>query len=197
VERQGFRRALVIAEVALAVILVVGSGLLIRSFVSLLHVEPGFNPKNLVTMELALAEASYPKDQQVVEFYNSLRAEGRGAAGVKGVTLMSGLPPSRRDQCERHRVHRNPAAQARRRADLERRLLADGRHGYFEMMGIRLIEGRLLTEADRDGAAGSGRRQRDDGEAVLARQSAVGKQLKTAPWNEKVQPQTVVASLPM
>ena len=91
----GFRRLLVVGEVALAVVLVVGAGLLVRSFSRLLAVEPGFAPDRLLTFELALPQALYAKDADVVGFYGRLEERLRALPGVEAVTLAAGLPPSR------------------------------------------------------------------------------------------------------
>src|SRR4030095_5466214 len=69
VRRNRLRNALVVAEVALALVLLVSAGLLIKSFVRLQNVDPGFNPKNVLTMELALPQMKYPRGKPVIDFY--------------------------------------------------------------------------------------------------------------------------------
>ena len=77
----GFRRGLVVAEVALAVVLVVGAGLLLRSFSRLLGVDPGFDPDRLLTFEIALPEALYAKDGDVTGFFARVEDRFRSRPG--------------------------------------------------------------------------------------------------------------------
>jgi hypothetical protein len=83
------------AEVALAVVLVVGAGLLVRSFQKLMTVDPGFNKERLTTFGLVLPGASYPKGDSRVAFFNRLMERLRQLPGVTGVAAMTGLPPNR------------------------------------------------------------------------------------------------------
>ena len=85
----------VASEVALAVALVIGAGLLLRTVLNLSRVDAGFNRAQLVTFGVSLPPASYAKPEQITAFHQRLLDALRGTAGVKAVTLMSGLPPSR------------------------------------------------------------------------------------------------------
>ena len=89
------RRGLVISEVALAVVLVVGAGLLLRSFWNLMNVDAGFNRSRLMTFGLVLPTASYQAPQSVVDFFTRLQSELSQLPGVQGVAAMQGLPPQR------------------------------------------------------------------------------------------------------
>jgi putative ABC transport system permease protein len=89
------RRLLVIAEVALAVILVVGSGLMLRSFAALTAVDPGFDPENVLTFGLFLPAANYPDGPAQVAFHQRLAERVGASPGVLAVAGMSGLPPQR------------------------------------------------------------------------------------------------------
>jgi putative ABC transport system permease protein len=190
VERQRFRRALVIGEVGLAVVLVTGSGLMIRSFWNLLQVDPGFNAQGLLTMELALPEATYPEDHQVIGFYRKLQDRLRTLPGAAGVTLMSGLPPSRR-------INANDISFEGLVRDKDGpvwnvdfwQTVADD---YFKTMGIRLVEGRLFEPADREGAPGVVLVNESMARRFWPGQSPVGRQLRVTPWRPEVPPQTVV-----
>src|SRR4029078_6193469 len=88
-------RGLGASEVALAVALVIGAGLLLRTVLNLSRVDAGFNRAQLVTFGISLPPASYAKPEQITAFHQRLLDALRGTAGVKAVTLMSGLPPSR------------------------------------------------------------------------------------------------------
>ncbi|MGH9161997.1 MAG: ABC transporter permease, partial [Vicinamibacteraceae bacterium] len=89
------RRLLVVAEMAMAVILVIGSGLLIRSFVALQAVDLGFDPRHLVTFGLYLPEATYPRPVDQTAFFDRLTRRLNALPGVQSVTAMWGLPPLR------------------------------------------------------------------------------------------------------
>src|SRR5688500_14323847 len=92
--RKRVRNLLVVAEVALAVVLVIGAGLLIRSFANLMRVDTGFDRSKMVTFGLVLPAARYPVPQRV-PFYTRLTDRLRQIPGVQAVSIMSGLPPLR------------------------------------------------------------------------------------------------------
>ncbi|MFL6276642.1 MAG: ABC transporter permease [Blastocatellia bacterium] len=92
------RNVLVAAEVALALILMVGAGLLLRSFVKLQQIDPGFNPEGVLTMKLTLPLARYPKSEPTVAFYKSLIERVAALPGVEGVGASSDLPWSGYDE---------------------------------------------------------------------------------------------------
>ncbi len=93
--RNRIRRALVAAEVALAVALVIGAGLLLRTVMNLSNVDSGFNRGQLVTFAVTLPNARYAKPEQVRAFYTRLLEQLRATAGVQSVAAMTGLPPRR------------------------------------------------------------------------------------------------------
>jgi putative ABC transport system permease protein len=93
--RRLLRSTLVIVEVFLAATLVLVGGLLIRSFWLLLQVDPGFDPKNVLTFQIALPDARYPEDRQVVSFYQRLVERLEALPGVESVAAAWGLPPKR------------------------------------------------------------------------------------------------------
>lgn len=90
--RRRLRAMLVVAETALAVVLVTGAGLMIRSVVALQRVELGFDPSHVVTMRVALPQASYERQEQVVAAYERLLERVRALPGVRHAGLMRSLP---------------------------------------------------------------------------------------------------------
>ncbi|MGH9731080.1 MAG: ABC transporter permease, partial [Candidatus Acidiferrales bacterium] len=96
----GARRAatsqglLVVAQVALSMILLIGAGLLIRSFIHLLTVNPGFDPNHVVTMRINLPPSKYGTNAQMVSFYKELLRQTKTLPGVAAVSISSALPPS-------------------------------------------------------------------------------------------------------
>jgi putative ABC transport system permease protein len=93
--RQRLRRLLVVSELALAVILIVGSALMLRSFAELQRVDPGFDPEGLLTFQVFLPSATYPGAPPQTAFHDRLLERLEGLPGVRAVTAMSGLPPVR------------------------------------------------------------------------------------------------------
>src|SRR6185369_2379345 len=93
--RYWMRRALVTAEVALAVALVIGAGLLLRTVMNLSSVDSGFNRSRLVTFAVSLPRAKYQQQAQVVEFYRRLIEQLSSVPGVQSAAAMDGLPPLR------------------------------------------------------------------------------------------------------
>jgi len=92
--RQMTRRALVIAEIALALVLLVGAGLLIRSFQRVLDVDPGFTPQQTLTFRLALPATTYPDAGAWATFYRRTLERGRALPGVEAAGAISSLPMS-------------------------------------------------------------------------------------------------------
>jgi putative ABC transport system permease protein len=142
------RRTLVVAEIALALTLLVGAGLLIRSFARLQGVDPGFNPDNLVTFSVALPRATYDTPVKRAQFFETLRARLAAIPGVEGVGATSNVPFGQNWSTSSFYVegHQTPEGQPGPWGDT--RLITPGFH---EAMGIRLIRGRYLTPADREG----------------------------------------------
>src|SRR6185312_14685746 len=86
------RRALVVAEVALALTLLSGAGLLIKSFAKLAAVDPGFDPSHLLTFDLSLPELSYPTDTARTEFFNEVLPRLAQIPGVRGAGAVTVMP---------------------------------------------------------------------------------------------------------
>ena len=86
------RNALVVAEFALALLLLMGAGLFIRSFARLLHVNPGFQPASVLTLRVMLSPQSYPDAQRQRAFFERLRTRLKSLPGVKSVAATNALP---------------------------------------------------------------------------------------------------------
>ena len=86
------RSLLVVAQMSLALVLLVGSGLLIRSFLRLIDVDPGFDPRNLLTFQVGLPPTKYPKDEAQMVFFRDLLMRVGSLPGVRSVS-MENFPP--------------------------------------------------------------------------------------------------------
>ena len=146
--RLWFRSALVVGEVALAVTLVVGAGLLIRSFLNLTRVDMGFNQSHLSTFGLVLPGPKY-NAQQRIDFYERLATRLRGLPGVQGVTAMTGLPPLRNvnanDTDFEHIPNNRPQGSVPiENVDFYQFVTV----GYADTMGIPVLRGRGFERQD-------------------------------------------------
>jgi putative ABC transport system permease protein len=144
------RGILVGAEVALAIVLLVGAGLLIRSFTTLINVDPGYDPANVLTAQVSLPQMKYgnPESQRV--FWDRLLERVRAMPGVEAAGTTSMLPLLPGNIIFTFGIEGQP--QPSSPEDMPRASLRIVSPGYVEAMGLRLIDGRSLTAQDRDGA---------------------------------------------
>jgi predicted permease len=138
------RSALIVAEVALAVTLLAGAGLLIKSFVRLQSVDPGFKPEQTLTFELDLPDNTYKEDEQKARFYESLITRLESLPGVRRAGAVVILP-LRGSFNLSFTVEGWPPAKPGQEPTLETRVATPG---YFETMGIPLLKGRMFTAQD-------------------------------------------------
>ena len=137
--RQRLRGALVVGEVALTLTLLVGAALLIQSFRRVLQVDPGFNPRNLLTMQISVNNRD---GSQVADFFEQLQQKVRSLPGVKSVAVSNGLPFG---------VANHPTFIIEGRPDHENKptsIRYTVSPDYFKTMGIGLIKGRVFTGQD-------------------------------------------------
>jgi predicted permease len=142
---QHLRSALVVGELALSVMLVVGAGLLVRSFIRLQDVPPGFNPSNLLTLELTLAGQKYGDATAVLETYRRLWEQLRAVPGVTAVGGVSSLPLSRMMAWGPITVEGRVPQPGEAFINVDQRVVAAD---YFRAMQIPLLRGRLFGEQD-------------------------------------------------
>ena len=144
--RHHIRRALVMAEVALAVTLVIGAGLLIRTVYNLAAVDAGFDRSRLVTFQMSLAAADYPQAQQRAQLFQRLLDRLRGEAGIQGASAMSGLPPNRPLNANDTDIgnYTAPPEGPFENVDYYQAVMTN----YFETMGIPIVQGRSFLPSD-------------------------------------------------
>jgi len=183
--RQRLRRALVVAEVALAVVLVVGAGLMIRSFSALQDVDTGFDPEGLLTFRLYLSPADYPQASEQMAFFDQLTERLRAVPGVTSASAMNGLPPQRAvdaNDTEFEGLERTEDGPPHN-VDYYQWVTA----GYFETMGIEVVEGRFFGSQDMGPEAqGVTIVNRRLAEVFYAGESPIGRRLRSGgsqfPW---------------
>ncbi len=145
------RRALVVTEFALALALLAGAGLLVKSFARLTAVDPGFDPTHLLTFHLALPEARYPSDTARIQFFDRLLPELAATPGVEGVAATSVLPFSGSWSTASFQVEGFQPAEGQPRPWGDIRIVNPD---FARVMGIPVRQGRFLTDADRAGGPG-------------------------------------------
>lgn len=143
------RNLLVICQVALAAVLLVGSGLLLRSFHELRTVDPGFEARGVLTFELALPEATYPDDEARLRFWTTLSDRLAAIPGAEAVGTVQHLPLSGRENNTPLMVE-GQLPEPGGLPDVVRTVGAGP--GFFASMGIEVVAGRPIREDDlRDG----------------------------------------------
>jgi predicted permease len=142
---QNMRRVLVIAELALSVMLLIGAGLLIRSFGRLQHVPPGFNASNTLTLELTMSGRKYNDVQAVLETYRQLWARLERLPGAEAVGGVSALPLSQMMAWGPIVVEGRTPPPGEKFINADQRIVGGD---YFRAMQIPLRSGRLFTEQD-------------------------------------------------
>jgi putative ABC transport system permease protein len=149
--RNRVRSVLVIAETALALVLLIGAGLLIKSFMRLQEVNPGFEPNNLLVMQIALPDFRYREPQQRDAFYRQALEQiqalpGVESAGATSILPLSGMNSSGSFQIEGRQVPPGQLSPHGARWSVT--------YDYFKAMEIPLIQGRYFSERDTADAPG-------------------------------------------
>ncbi|MFP5286790.1 MAG: ABC transporter permease, partial [Thermoanaerobaculia bacterium] len=182
--RQVLRRTLVILEVAFAAMLVIGGGLLIRSFWELVQVDPGFDPEGVLSFQVSLPATSYPEDPQVTGFYQNLLGRLAALPGVKAVGAMSGMPPNRdldANDTMFESVPEDPDGPPHN-VDFWQVVSRD----YFKAMNIPLKEGRVFFPTDGTGTRGVAVINETMARTFWPNRSPLGDRVKSpgddAPW---------------
>jgi putative ABC transport system permease protein len=142
--RRNLSRTLVVAEVALAVIVLIGAGLLVRSFQKLSQVDPGFRADHLLSLKIELRRSQYQRGEQIISFYKQLMSRVQALPGVQQAASIDRLPMG-------------PSMAVLRfipeglQPDPGKMPITQSRgvdHRFFETMGIPLRSGRLFNETD-------------------------------------------------
>ena len=147
---QLFRRVLVAGELALALVLLIGCGLMIRAFWKLQEVHTGIDGRNVITMSIALPGATYSKPEQIDNFWTRFEERLHRIPGVETAALAYGLAPARPPDMNDTDIEGFVAKQGGpiKNVDFYQMVSKD----YFAAMRIRLIEGRFFDERDAKGA---------------------------------------------
>jgi predicted permease len=167
--RRRVRHALVVSEIAVAFVLVIGGALLIQSFVRLRAVDAGFNPANVLTMQISLSPSRYVSSDRVHAFYRTLIDRTRALPGVQSAGAIRALPMDGVIGDWGFTVEGSPLSPGTHMAG-DWQVVSPG---YFRTMQVPLEHGRLFTDADGADAPGAilmnealARRAFPDGDAI-------------------------------
>jgi putative ABC transport system permease protein len=145
---QGIRRVLVVAELALAVMLLVGAGLLIRSFGHLAHVPPGFAPDHAIVASVSLPPSRYAEGEPREHFFDELLSRAGSLPGVNATGLTQSVPMMN-DFVSGLEIEGRPPVNRQSQPSTNFYAVSPG---YFEAMHIPLIRGRGIEASDRRGS---------------------------------------------
>jgi putative ABC transport system permease protein len=189
VEKNRLRGLLVISEMALAIILLVGAGLFMRSVLHLYNVDPGFNAEKVITMNLALQGAKYPEPPQRISIYKRIDERVNQLPGIKIAGLSTVLPLS--DNFDGRTIsiegqYRDPSEEP----DADMYVVTPG---YLKTMEISLIQGRMFTDQDSETAPMSVLVSESLAKHFWPNQNPIGRRIRIFPGpNEKTPWRTVV-----
>jgi len=144
-ERLRARSVLVVAQVALALILLVGSGLMLRSFSALQSVDPGFDTEGLLTFQVGLPSSQYDSPELTIDFHRQLAERLAAIPGAELVGAIGGLPLTDTKSASPMESTDRPVADGELAPLVETRQATPG---YFEVMSIPILEGRALAWSD-------------------------------------------------
>jgi putative ABC transport system permease protein len=143
--RNRLRNALVVSEVALSLVLLVGAGLMIRSFARLNQVDPGFQPAPVLTIGVAFLTTKYPEDEQVAQVFSQILEGAAATPGVVSAGAISDLPLSGSNTTDSFIIEGRPPIAKEAEPSTGYRVVTPR---YFESMGIPLLSGRDFAPTD-------------------------------------------------
>jgi putative ABC transport system permease protein len=184
--RGGTRSALVVGEVGLSLLLLIGAGLMVKSFVRLMNVDPGFDPDHLLVFSIGLPPSSTPEQQDA--FYHQVENRLQAVPGVQSVGAVSRLPLAGGNSDRSFKI---PGSSKDYNVDFR-----VSTPGYFQAMGIPLLRGRNLTEQDRQGSTQVAVVNEALARSAFPEEDPIGKYITDfGPLNEKVQIVGVVGNV--
>jgi len=146
-----FRSGLVVLETALAIVLLIGAGLLLKSFSRVQEVNPGFDPRGVLSFHLALPDSQYEEPAKIDAFFRTLLAKLKSLPGVSSVGAVSTLPLTRFGSSGSFRIEGQEVGPGQSAPHGARWRVTPG---YFEAMRIPLVRGRYFSEWDRGASPG-------------------------------------------
>ncbi len=168
------RRSLVVSEVALALMLLIGGGLLVRSFLHLSSVDPGFNPHNVLTMNISLAGSEHSSGAQRAAFFSQLMDRVKALPGVEAASAINHLPLGGDVWTLGLKIEGRPDPLPGEKQSAVYRIV---RPEYFQTMGARLLSGRDFTTRDNEASPAVAIINQALGQRYWPNESPIGKRI--------------------
>jgi len=146
------RGILVVSEIALSLMLLIGAGLLIRSLSMLRHVNPGFDPRNVLTLDVSIPSTKFSEPIQQVAYFDRVLNQVRTVPGVQSAGLIDNLPLNMEGSHQPVSVEGQPVVSMADQPEVDVRLISPG---YLSAMHIALLSGRDIDPADLQGRPGA------------------------------------------
>ena len=146
------RSVLIVSEIALSLVLLIGAGLMIKSFIRLQQVDLGFATDNVLTMRLTLPQAKYPEKRDQARFFQQALQQVQATPGVELAAAISRLPLTPGNSSRSFNIEGRSGNNAEAGSSADYRVISPD---YFRAMGIPVLKGRSFTERDNAEAAGS------------------------------------------
>ena len=175
-DRHRARNVLVVGQVALALVLLVGSGLMVRSFQQLRSVDPGFDAEGVMTFRLSPPPSKYESAEATVRFYDQLLERLRAIPGATSVGAITNLPLTGGGAILATQIDDHPTPEGEFPPVF---LFRRATQGYFETMGMPIVEGRAFTPDDHNARLGSLIISESIKQQYWPNESALGKRLAT------------------
>ena len=182
-------RVLVAGEAAVCLMLLAGGGLLLRSFLRVLEVDPGFRPSGVLTMQISLPQQKYSKKEQVQTFFRQALERIRALPGVQSAGAISGLPLSDNPNSGTLTIDTQAVPMDKRTPETDYR---GATPGYMEAMGTPLLEGRFFDAHDNETGAPVAIVDQSLARLYWPNESALGKRVKVGGMDSKTPWMTIV-----
>jgi len=182
-------RLLVAGEAAVCLVLLAGGGLLLRSFLRVLEVDPGFRPAGVLTMQITLPQEKYSKPEQRIAFFHEALGRIRTLPAVLSAGAISALPFTDNPNSGTLTVDSQAVPSDQRAPETDYRGVTPG---YMEAMGITLVEGRLFDEHDTESGAPVAIIDESMARLYWPHESALGKRAKVGIADGKLPWMTIV-----
>src|SRR5689334_8082256 len=148
VSHRRLNSGLVAVQFALSLVLLIGAGLLLKSFQRLQSVDLGFNPENTLTMVATLPQSKYDNEEKALQFYNTVTESLRNSPGIKAVGVIDNLPFGDNGNVDGVIVEGQEPAQGANVSEVEQAEIQVVAPGTFTALGIPLLQGRDFQNTD-------------------------------------------------
>ena len=169
------RSVLVALEVALSLVLLVGAGLMIKSFLRLQQTNLGFNPENVLAVSLTLPESRYPEDRQRASFFQEALARLQSVSGVQSAGATTSLPLTLSVNGSDFRIEGQPEPEAGKELIIN---ISSVSPGYFQTLGVPLMKGRDFSDRDNKDAPETAIINNDLARTYFPNEDPIGKRIK-------------------